>query len=93
MRRIAHRWQGALVTKAVLEDAEPPRFVDRYAPNGRDDSGWVISSGSEPEGNPDFVVFPITELAARYPKLEPLLGDPVGARYRLGGDSKYERDA
>lgn len=92
MRRTAHRWQGALVTKAVLEDAEPARFVDRYEPTRRDDSGWVISSGTEPEGDPGFIVLPVKELTARYPELEPLLAEPVGARYRLVGDSKYERD-
>ncbi|RZO65517.1 MAG: DUF2185 domain-containing protein [Sandaracinaceae bacterium] len=93
MRRVAHRRQGALITRAVLEDAEPARFVDRYEPKRRDDSGWVITSGTEPEGDPGFQVIAVTELTARYPELEPLLAEPVGARFRLVGDHEYEREA
>jgi len=92
MRRMAHRWQGALITRAVLEDAEPARLVDRHEPRRRDDSGWVISSGTESPEAPGFVVLPVPELLARYPELKPLLAEPVGARFRLVGDLEYERE-
>ncbi|MGE0791072.1 MAG: DUF2185 domain-containing protein [Sandaracinaceae bacterium] len=92
MRRVAHRWQAALVTRAVLEDAEPARFVDRYPPQAPRDSGWVISSGAEPDDEPGFVMVPIPELAARYPELEPLLDAEIGARFRLVGEG-YARES
>lgn len=92
MRRAAHRFQSALVTRAILDDGQPVHFVDRHEPMSRTDSGWILSSGAEAEDEPEVVALPISDLVARYPEVQALLDEPVGARFTRQRDGGYVRE-
>lgn len=91
MRRVAHRHQSVIVSRAVLDDGEPARFVDREVPSRPSDSGWIVSAGVESDDASAFVAIPVTELVARYPELQPLLDEEVGAQFTLQEDGSYRR--
>ncbi len=54
-------------------------------------SGWIVSAGVESDDASAFVAIPVTELVARYPELQPLLDEEVGAQFTLQEDGSYRR--
>jgi hypothetical protein len=99
MRRMQLRWStSALVSRKIVEDDAPVRFLYRESP-GRDiDSGWRVMSGLEDDaygsdpGN--IVVVPLHELARLDRKVDAVLDEPIGSAFeRRSGEQDFERVA
>jgi hypothetical protein len=97
MRQVEFRWtKAALVSKKIMSDGEPVRFLYREAPDNDRDSGWRMFSGTEDdEYNDDPENIAIVRLADVIEK-ESALGDlvdqPVGSVFERRPEMKaFER--
>ncbi|MCE9672089.1 DUF2185 domain-containing protein [Myxococcus stipitatus] len=94
MQRILLRGKGAIVSRVIAGGAQPVRFAERMEPLDARDSGWAFSSGAEPEGAESdprsYTVVTLSRLVERFPALDAILDAPVGARYRLDGETFVE---
>jgi hypothetical protein len=86
----------ALVSRMVVDDGEPVRFMYRQAADRTDDSGWRMFCGLEgDEYNQDsknIVLVPLTEFAKRDKRVDVLLDEPVGSVFeRLPGENEFKR--
>ncbi len=90
MRKVEELWFGqfakmAFVSKRIVEDQEPVRWLYREEPDNADDSGWRIYAGDEDQeycDQADNVLFvPLRELIQVERQLEQLFRAPVGSAF------------
>lgn len=90
LRKMQLRNKSAIVTRTIADDGKPIRFAERLKPVNPRDSGWVFSSGEEPDGSTEdastLTLVSLRELLSRTPALDAILDAPVGALYRLEGE-------
>jgi hypothetical protein len=99
-RKVEERWLGAfakcaLVSRRVVEDGEPVRWLYRQPPHNDRDSGWRVFAGDESQdylddpGNCRIVV--LRELLERDRTLETVLRAPEGSAFeRENADSPFQ---
>lgn len=89
-RKIAMRHLGAIVSKKILDDAQPIQFADRDEPRSERDSGWMFSAGTESDAyanNTDnLVIVPMAQMLKLEPALEAIMLQPVGSQFHRDGD-------
>ena len=99
MRRMQLRWStSALVSRKIVDDGAPARFLYRESTGREGDSGWRVMSGLEDEaygsdpGN--IVVVALHELAQRDRKVDAVLDAPPGSAFERGsGEQDFEKVA
>lgn len=97
MRRMELRWStSALVSRKVLDEGLPVRFMYRESPAHDSDSGWRMMSGFEADediGNPaSIAVVRASEFASMDKRVDALLDQPVGAAFeRVPGEAEFRR--
>jgi hypothetical protein len=97
MRKMELRWStSALVSRKIVDDGEPIRFMYREAADRDVDSGWRMMSGLEDdaydESPENIAVVPLTAFANRDERVDALLDEPVGSAFeRRPGQQEFER--
>jgi hypothetical protein len=97
MRRLELRWStSALVSRKIVDDGEPVRFMYRQTPDRAEDSGWRMMSGFEDDAYRDrpenIAVVRLSEIGDRDKRVNALLDEPVGSVFeRLPGRDDFER--
>ena len=90
MGRLRRLSRGAVVSKKILVDGEPPRFADRDEPRDGSDSGWSFFAGTETDAyarDPsNFAIVSLAAVLEREPALEPILEAPPGSKFHRDGD-------
>jgi hypothetical protein len=90
MRKVEELWFGqfskmAFVSKRIMQDHEPVRWLYRETPDNLDDSGWRIYAGDEDQAYCDraenVVIVPLRELIAGEKQLEQIFRSPVGSAF------------
>lgn len=86
---------GLVITKQVIDEQMPPRFVLKDKPGNEHDSGWVIFSGMESDeytDNPDnFGIYDAKTLLSIHPSpklAEILLNGWIGSVFEYDEDEK-----
>jgi hypothetical protein len=95
LRRVRLMTCGAIVSRLVWDDGEPPRFVERAAASRADDSGWLVLSGTESdqfmEEAANFRIVRVLQFVDRYPAFKGVIDAPTGSSFRLHHD-RYVAD-
>jgi hypothetical protein len=97
MASLKLRWEtSALVSRMVMDDGQPVRFMYRESPDRKGDSGWRMFCGQESEEyNADaknVAVVQLSEFAKRDKRVDALLDELVGSVFeRLPGQDKFHR--
>jgi hypothetical protein len=84
MRKVELRWwKSALVSKKIVDEGKPVRFMYREAADRDEDSGWRMFSGLESEAyNEDasnIAIVPLSQFARIDKRVDKLLDEPVGS--------------
>ncbi len=84
MRQLELRtFTSALVSKKILEEDQPVRFMYREAPDCDEDSGWRMFSGLEtPDYNDsaeNIAIVPMSAFAEMDERVDKLLDEPIGS--------------
>jgi hypothetical protein len=97
MRRLELRWwKSALVSRKIVDEGKPVRFVYREAADRDEDSGWRMFSGLENDAyNADpknIAIVPLSQFARIDKSVDKLLDEPVGSVFeRKNADGHFER--
>jgi hypothetical protein len=101
MRKVEELWFGqfakmAFVSKRIIEDHEPVRWLYREEPDNADDSGWRIYAGDEDQEYCDqadnVLIVPLRELIQVERQLEQVFRAPVGSAFeRPDGGEKFRQ--
>jgi len=90
-RRLEQLWFGefakfAFVSRRIMQDREPVRWMYREKPDNAQDSGWRLYCGDEDQDycdNPDNVeMIPLRDLIRLDPTLEAVLSSPQPAAFQ-----------
>lgn len=96
MRQLEVRtFTSALVSRMVLDQGEPVRFMYREATDREEDSGWRMFTGLETEEYNDdasnIAIVPLTRFAELDPRVSRLLDAPIGSVFeRVPGAEEFE---
>jgi hypothetical protein len=97
-RALDDRWFGelsrlALVSRRVVADGAPIRWMYRGAPDNPDDSGWRIFAGDESDAYVDdpgnVAVVPLRDLVTRDPAIEALVRTPAPAAFERDAEGTF----
>jgi hypothetical protein len=93
MGKLKLRWNtSALVSRMVIDEGQPVRFMYREAPDREQDSGWRMFCGYEDdEYNDDpknIAIVPLTEFANRDKRVDALLDEPAGSVFERRPDEE-----
>jgi hypothetical protein len=97
LTKLRLRWEtSALVSRMVVDEGQPVRFMYREAADRRTDSGWRMFCGFEGDvynADPkNIAIVPLSEFAARDRRVDELLDEPLGSAFeRLPGHDEFQR--
>jgi hypothetical protein len=97
MGKLKLRWNtSALVSRMVIDEGQPVRFMYREAPHREQDSGWRMFCGYEDEKYSDdpknIAIVALTEFANRDKRVDALLDEPAGSVFeRRPGEEGFQR--
>lgn len=95
LRRVWLLSRGAIVSRLVWDDQQPPRFIERASAARPNDSGWQVLSGNESEeylrDPTNFRIIQVRHLIDRYPTFKEIVDAPVGSLFHLQ-DDRYVAD-
>jgi hypothetical protein len=90
MRQVQMRAQGAIVTRAVIDEDKPVQFAERMKQSNPQDSGWFLSAGTENDDymadSTNLVVVQVATLVEKFPGLAEILAAPEGAKFVRQGE-------
>jgi hypothetical protein len=97
-RRMRRAWLmscGAIVSRLVWDDGQPPRFVERVSTTRKNDSGWQMFSGGESEqylhNAANFRIVAVGQVIDRYPMFKDVVDAAAGSLFHLQ-DDRYVAD-
>jgi len=80
---------GAIVSRAILDGGQPPRFARRDDPDRPGDSGWTFLAGTEDattqSSAKSFALVALGEVVRRFPAVKEIVEAPPGSAFRLQG--------
>jgi hypothetical protein len=97
VRKIELRWStSALVSKKIVDEGKPIRFLYRQAADRKEDSGWRMFSGLETDAYNDdaknIAIVPLSQFARMDKRVDKLLDEPVGSVFECKtADGEFER--
>jgi hypothetical protein len=97
LAKLRLRWEtSALVSRMVIDDGQPVRFMYRQAADRKVDSGWRMFCGYEGDAyNEDpknIAIVPLSEFAERDKRIDALLDEPVGSVFeRRPEEDEFQR--
>ncbi len=97
MRQLEFRWsKSALVSKKIMNDGQPVRFMYREVADRDEDSGWRMFSGTETEEYNEhadsIAIVPLDAFADIDMRVDKLLDEPVGSVFeRREADHDFYR--
>ncbi|MDB4952861.1 MAG: hypothetical protein JWO36_430 [Myxococcales bacterium] len=97
LRRLELRsWTSALVSRQIVDEGKPIRFMYREATARDEDSGWRILSGLETDAYNDdtenIAIVPLNQIARLDKRVDKLLDEAVGSVFeRASANDNFER--
>ncbi len=99
MRKLELRWwTSAFVSRMIVDEGQPVRFMYREEPNRKEDSGWRMFSGYETQVYNDdpnnIALVPLSKFGTLDKRVDALLDTPVGSAFeRKPGEDEFVRVA
>jgi hypothetical protein len=96
MRQVEFRWStAALVSKKIVDEGQPVRFMYRQAPDRETDSGWRMFSGLESDAYSNnaknIAIVPLNVFGERDKRVDRLLDAPIGSVFeRRDPEAEFE---